>query len=231
MQTLQYSEEFAKKSYERFYKAETLEEFLNLYKLFYKNQIVLPNYCGLFVNFDGDCPEASPYLGSLFSQITDYGIICDDSQVNISGSQKGYVSFIAPVDKMKKIHSEINRYNNIVMSYNSLHNHGDEIINKHVGPCVTYDYLTEKSVADICSANKMEGRAYSSYIVDCDLRTCQPDHTFSNEWGKVWLSENIENLLSTYASGMIICADFHKPVTYPMEILLEVCKNHLTKII
>ena len=228
MQTLQYSEEFAKNSYERFYKAETLEEFLNLYKLFYTNQIVTPNYLSLFVNFDGDCPEASPYLGSLFSQITNYGIICDDSQVNISGSQKGCISFIAPVDAMEKIHSEINKYNNIVMSYNAAVNNNTYEI---VGPCVTYDDPIERRATDKYSINNMEGRAHSSYADNFELRFRSPNVTFSNKLGAIWLSENIEKLLSAYARGIIICADFHKPATYPMEILLEVCKNHLTKII
>lgn len=130
----QYSEQFVKESKERFYQANTFNDFLSLWEEFYENKICIPGYFSLFVQ---DNPDTTSEIGRKFGKITRRGFIPFDSQFNKPNLQKAYVAMFGHKDIVHGLCEHINKYpgfvafsqkledcntNNLYVTYNGNNN-------------------------------------------------------------------------------------------------------------
>lgn len=117
-----------KTSERTFKRIKAPSKFFDAWSKFYVNEICIPTYFGTFVG-GTDNPQASFEIGHKFQQITKYGIIPYDFQVNsLEDGQKAYLNMFVPSDLARYLTLYINRYPGYVAYW--------QYIGDHVG---TYD--------------------------------------------------------------------------------------------
>ena len=144
-----------------FQEAETMEEFLRLWSLFYDNKIMIPTYGALFMDPNGDNPQADALLAAKFKALTSKGLICTDSQLMIPFEQKAYLQLFCPKEYVRLFCNELNRFEDIVAFWHNSPPAEDYI----QGLIVTYDDYDSPSLAIPPGRNlrqrKMTGSAYT----------------------------------------------------------------------
>lgn len=111
-------------SEERFSSVETIGDFINVYKDFYRGKIVVPGYLGPFIcrgdggsdKVETDNPFADVEMAKKFYAITEKGLICTDSQVgDFKSKQKAYISgWCNDSELMTRVIVHINRHNGLI---------------------------------------------------------------------------------------------------------------------
>jgi len=203
----------------QFYNANTIEEFLYLWGLFYENKICLPTYYGLFYGGEyNDNPQANYLLGQKFKAITQKGLILTNSQVTIPYEQKAYIDAFVPKDVAIALVKELNRYNCIVAFFNYLKPLKElkKLTNYEGarGLYVTYDtYEKDKELAQEMKFSI--GIPFShAGLID------------SNSWLLInqWINPRLKRIINNenYVNLTIIDANFNSDPEYLVDVLYDV---------
>lgn len=189
-----------------FNNVDTIGEFLYVWALFYENKICTPIYYDVFSgNVSGDNPDVTQKTGQKFKSITLNGVICVDSQVTKHYEQKGYIHAYVPNNIVKRLTTNLNRYNNIVAFNYDLSN-GDKVGARDL-------YVTFQGNAGKKSG-LATGKAYT--------QVGRIDHGTLNQFLE-WSNETIKNEInpSTYSMLVIINPNYDSPQEYIIDVLLE----------
>lgn len=192
---------------------DTVDEFLYVWSLFYENKVCTPTYFDIFSgNISGDNQHVTYLTGQKFKNITLKGIIPVDSQVtNINDGQKGYIHAYVSNKIIKKLTTDLNRYDNIVaFNYNLLNT--DEV-------CARDLYVTyQESEIPTNQTNLFAGSAYTNAGL-IDKGTL---HQIL-KWANNTLKKEINH--ENYSMLVIINPNFNSPSEYIIDVLLEVANN------
>ncbi len=167
-----------------FKEAETMEEFLKLWSRFYDNKIMIPTCGALFINSEGDNPQADAVLAEKFKALTAKGLICTTCQVMIPFQQKAYLGLYCPRDNVSLFCSELNRFEDIVAFWHSSPPFDDCLENLYV------TYGSPSSAIPLAGRkmhqSKMTGRAITRLGAGC------------SELGLIseWLSDEMQDLFN-----------------------------------
>jgi len=188
-----------------FKKCQTLDEFLELWSMFYENKIWLPYMYGLFVG-STDNPQATFNMGEKFKQMTQKGIIVHSSQVTIPYIQKGYINAYVPRKIIGDICIQLNRYNNIIAYANDLNSEDD--INYYL-------YVTYEQHPKEVPSKLMVGKE-RTHVGGIDYTVMYSIHKWINQE----LSETIKS--NNYVELTVINPCFDSNPEYVIDVLLEV---------
>ncbi len=189
---------------EKFKQVETLEQFLDLWSEFYLNKICIPSYYATFVG-SPDNPRATFELGKKLIDITKIGVIPYDSQLTISGYQKGYIMAYIPEIIAESLSEELNRHDNIIAFTTDLHYNGVDNL------FVTYNINDE---------NKLKGVTK----ISADVDTLEYYHCSIHSWisdGKLKQILNHHN----YVSLTLVNPSFSSHTEYVYDVLLSSINN------
>lgn len=190
-----------------FLQAKTFEEWLDVYCKIYDNEIISPLYSIPFKNVIDDTIDNT---GDLFKVLTKRGIVCFDSQKNIRGMQRAYIS--AYIHKDNNICVELNRYDGIAAftrSINCKHNCRN-------GLYVTYDTEDITNPSDIDTPIVMKGEPFThaGRGGDCDAMEILHDN-MSDQVKSHFCPENFDHF---YA----VCTISNYEPNYLLELMVRV---------
>ena len=203
------------KSRKLFKKANTVLKFLEVWSSFYENEVCIPTYLSTFISTgeDHDNPQANLKLGEKLKQITLAGIIPFDSQVTISGEQKGYMLAYVPKSIADTLTEELNRYSGIVAYYTTL----DTKEGGAQGLFATYDGTKEEG-KEGAKLGKLFGNPMTN-IGSTDFGTLESI--------REWMSKPVKKFINSknYVFLCVIAPDFSRNAEFVFDCVLNVVKE------
>jgi hypothetical protein len=192
--------------------ATTVVEFMEIWSGFFENKICIPFYGAKFIGAS-DNPEATIELGKKLKEINMRGFLTIDSQVNVPGNQKGYVSGYIPETMAHYVVSELNRYSGIVAFYSDVKEFGRDVM----GLYVTYDAFDDEIVKS-AELKKMIGNPFTSLFAS---------ESDSLEEIREWMSDKVKKKIKAkkYKFLNVISPCFESPPEFVFDKVLEVLRS------